>query len=102
MTKLHSSSVTSLREGLRFSSRLDAGADEKCITRSKYERYDKLLTPDKPVAIRPNVPTWFVFVAAGGIVLFRFGWSVLAARSRSVTIEPARLTFRRDVLNREV
>ncbi|MBW5286519.1 PH domain-containing protein [Burkholderia gladioli] len=49
-----------------------------------------------------KIPAWCYFAVAGGFVLTRFGWGTLAARSRSITIEPARLTFRRGVLNREV
>ncbi|HFT8010346.1 TPA: PH domain-containing protein [Burkholderia cenocepacia] len=49
-----------------------------------------------------GIPSWCYFAAAGGVVLLRFGWGMLASKSRSITIEPARLTFRRGVLNREV
>ncbi|AJW93620.1 bacterial PH domain protein (plasmid) [Burkholderia gladioli] len=50
----------------------------------------------------PNVPIWCFFAAAGGLALGRFGWVLLAVKSRSITIEPARLTFSRGVLNRDV
>jgi membrane protein YdbS with pleckstrin-like domain len=49
-----------------------------------------------------SIPPELYFAAAAGVVLLRFGWLILACKSRSTTIEPDRLTFRRGVLNREV
>ncbi|MBO1859294.1 PH domain-containing protein [Burkholderia cenocepacia] len=71
-------------------------------TQAQHGRVHKQPTHDKPASNPANIPTWWLFTAAGGFVLLRFGWGILATRSRSITIEPARLTFRRGVLNREV
>lgn len=65
-----------------------------------HDRNQKQFTPQSSPLSR--IPAWCYFAAAGGFVLLRFGWGTLATRSRSITIEPARLTFRRGVLNREV
>ncbi|WP_322074744.1 PH domain-containing protein [Burkholderia cepacia] len=51
--------------------------------------------------VKASVP-WWCFPAAATIVLARVWWLVLFVRSHRVTIEPARLTFHRGVLNRAV
>lgn len=71
-------------------------------TQAQHGRVHKQPTRDKPASNPMNIPSWWLFAAAGGFVLLRFGWGILVTKSRSITIEPARLTFRRGVLNREV
>lgn len=85
-----------------FSNRVTVLEPQPELTKQTHahDRNHKSFTPlSLPLS---KIPAWSYFVAAGGFVLLRFGWGTLVARSRGITIEPARLTFKRGVLNREV